>query len=48
MAQICPACGSADTQTLLRGIQCLNSACQTLTSYAKLNETVQPTHRREG
>jgi hypothetical protein len=47
MAQICPKCGSADTQSLVRSIQCLNSECQTLTSYAKLAETPQPTHRRE-
>ena len=46
MAQLCPACGSSDTQTLVRGIQCLNSACQRLTSYKKLNETAQPTYRR--
>lgn len=47
MAQICPSCGGTDTQTLVRGIQCLNAACQKLTSYKKLAETAQPAHRRE-
>lgn len=47
MAQVCPRCGSADTQTLIRGIQCLNASCQQLTSYKKLAETPQPAHRRE-
>jgi hypothetical protein len=42
VAQICPHCRTDDVQTLMRGIQCLNSKCGKLTSYEQLNKPKAP------